>query len=75
METFFSVLAGGLITWIASWRYYMKAGDELRAETAVLKKANRVIAYMLEHPDAEVEVKRDEAGNPVAIIVSAVGRA
>jgi hypothetical protein len=70
-----SIFAGGLITWLAAWVYYKRAGDEFRAETALLRKANVVLAYMLEHPDAEVEVRRDEAGNPVGLIVSATAHA
>ncbi len=75
MATLFSVFVGGLITWLAAWIYYKKAGDEFRKETVLLKKANMVIAYMLEHPGAEVEVRRDESGNPVGLIVSATGHA
>lgn len=70
IENLFAVLIGGLITWFASWIYYKKAGDELRAEMDLMKKANRVIAYMLENPNAQIEVKRDAKGNPVAMIVS-----
>jgi hypothetical protein len=73
MVTFLSVLAGGLITWFASWFYYKRAGDELRRETLLLKKANIVVAYMLEHPDAKVSIQRDGAGNPIGIIVSGTG--
>lgn len=69
--TLLSMFVGAGITWLASWRYYKKAGDELKAETALLKKANMAIAYMLEHPGADIEIKRNEAGNPVALIVAA----
>lgn len=75
IETFLSVLIGGLVTWLASWRYYKKAGDELRAETELIKKSNRVIAYILENLRADIEVRRDVLGNPVAIIVSASAHA
>ena len=67
-----SMFVGGLIAWLAAWIYYKRAGDEFRAETALLKKANRAIAYMIEHPDAEIEVRRDKEGNPTGFIVSAL---
>ncbi len=75
VSTLASVLLGGLITWFAAWRYYKKAGDELKAETALLRKANMAVVYMLEHPDADIEAQRDDAGNPVGLIVSAAGHA
>jgi hypothetical protein len=75
IATLVSIFAGGLITWLAAWIYYKRAGDEFRAETALLRKANMVVAYMLEHPDAEVEVHRDEAGKPIGLVVSATAHA
>jgi hypothetical protein len=73
--TLLSVFLGGLITWFAAWIYYKKAGDELKKETELLRKGNMAIIYMLEHPDAAVEVRRDDVGNPVGLIVSAGGHA
>ncbi len=70
-----SMFVGGLITWLVARIYYKRAGDEFRAETALLKKANRAVAYMLEHPDAEIEVRRDNEGNPTGLIISATARA
>jgi len=75
VATLVSVLFGGLITWIAAWKYYKKAGDELRKEAALLRKANMAVVYMLEHPDAEIEVRRDDAGNPIGLIVAATAHA
>src|SRR5437667_10668037 len=71
IATLISMFVGGLITWLVAWMYYKRAGDEFRAETSQLKKANRVVAYMLEHPDAEIEVRCDKEGNPTGLIVSA----
>jgi len=70
-----TVFLGGLITWLAAWWYYKRAGDQLRAEAELLRKANMAIVYMLEHLGAAIEVRRDAAGNPIGLIVSAVGHA
>lgn len=72
--TLLSILFGAAITWFASWRYYKKAGDELKRETTLLKRANMALVYMLEHPEADIEVKRDGEGNPIAVIVSVTAR-
>jgi len=71
--TIFSVVLGGVITWLAALVYYQKAAKELSRETALLRKANMAVVYMLEHPDASIEVRRDDAGNPIGLIVSASG--
>ena len=75
IATLVAIFIGGLITWVAARFYYKKAGDEFREETVLLKKANMVVAYMLEHPDAKVEVRQDDKGNPIGIIVSATAHA
>ncbi len=75
LATLISIFVGGLITWVAAWIYYKRAGDEFRAETALLKRAKVAVAYMLEHPEAEIKVRRDNAGNPIGLIVSASARA
>ncbi len=70
-----SIFVGAAITWLAAWFYYKKAGDDLKAEAVLLRKANMAVVYMLEHPDADIEVRRDSAGNPIGLIVSATVRA
>lgn len=75
IATLVGIFIGGGITWLAAWIYYKKAGDELKKETALLRKANMAIVYMLEHPNAKAEVSRDAEGNPVGLIVSARGEA
>ncbi len=79
IETILSVVVGsvigGLVTWFFSWKYYQKAGDDLRAETELLKKANRVIVFMLENPQADFLVKHDAFGNPTTTMVSTELRA
>lgn len=63
-----------LITWFLAWKYYKKAGDELKAEAELLRKASMAIVYMLEHRNAKIEVRRDDAGNPIGLIVPATAR-
>ena len=72
---FVSILIGGAITWICSWFYYKRAGNELRKEAAFLHKATSAIIYFLEHPEAEVKVQRDDAGRAVGFIVNAEAHA
>jgi hypothetical protein len=38
IETLVGIVVGGLITWLVSYRYYKKAGDELRHEAESLRK-------------------------------------
>lgn len=70
-----STLVGAAITWFVAWLYYKRAGTELKGEATLLRKANMAMVYMLEHPDAHIEVRRDDAGNPIGLIVSATARA
>lgn len=70
-----SIFIGAVVTWLAARYYYKKAGDDLKAEAALLRKANMAVVYMLEHPDADIEVRRDGAGNPIGVIISGTARA
>ena len=38
LETALAVIAGALVAWLCSWYYYKRAGDELRAESARLRR-------------------------------------
>ena len=69
------VLVGALITWLVSRHYYKRAGDELREEAALLHKSTNAIVYILQHPEAEIEVKRDSSGRLNALVVSSTARA
>jgi len=75
VATFVSVLVGGGITWLAAWVYYKRAADDLRQGATLLKKATAAIIYFLEHPDAEIEVRRDPDGNLVGLIVASTAQA
>jgi hypothetical protein len=70
-----SIFVGATITWLVTWHYYKKAGNDLKKEAALLRKANVSMIYMLEHPDVKMEIQRDQTGNPIGIIVPASGHA
>jgi hypothetical protein len=60
---------------VFAWFYYKRAGDELRAEAQALHTATGAILYYLEHPDAKIQVQRDDKGRVSGLIVSASGQA
>jgi hypothetical protein len=43
MGTFFSILIGGAITFLASWIYYRKASEDLRTETGYLRRETKAL--------------------------------
>ena len=71
----FYFVTGSAVTWFFAWFYYKRAGDELRAEAQALHIATGAILYYLEHPDAKVQVQRDDKGRVSGLIVSASGHA
>lgn len=66
--TVIGVLFGGLITWIAAWYYYKKAGDQLLAESKKLKQTSDLILYKLQYPDTSTQLKRNEYGEVVGLL-------
>ena len=62
-----SLLIGAGITWFFAWRYYKKAGDELKAESERLYKLSHIILRWLENNGKDIEVIRDQAGNPKSL--------
>jgi hypothetical protein len=73
--TLASNIFGAATTWLFAWLYYKKAGDELKQEAEQLKTISRGVVYMLEHPEAKIEVTRDDAGNLTGLRVSSSGSA
>jgi hypothetical protein len=69
IATAIGVVLGGVITWVAAWYYYKKAGDELLAESKKLKLTSDLILYKLQYPDAPTQLKRNESGEVVGLIV------
>jgi hypothetical protein len=48
METFIGVLAGGAVTFLASWLFYRRASEDLRRETERLRGLNIMMLYPLD---------------------------
>jgi len=69
ISSFISVAA----TWYVAWKYYKKAGDELKREATLLRQASAVIIHALQNRDAKIEVQLDGEGNPVALTVGGIG--
>lgn len=61
------IFIGGSITLIVAHIYYRRAGDQLRTEAEALAKTNRVLSRLIENQNHDLDVIRDEAGNPIAI--------
>ncbi len=70
ISTAIGVIFGGVITWGVAWIYYIKAGKELLAESKRLKETSDLILYKLQYPDATTELKRNEKGEVVGLIVN-----
>jgi peptidoglycan biosynthesis protein MviN/MurJ (putative lipid II flippase) len=62
------VILGGLITWLAAWYYYKKAGDELLAESKKLKLTSDLVLYKLQHPEAPTHRIRRLVGFQACIV-------
>lgn len=75
IEAIVSMIVGALITWAVAWFYYKRAGDELRQESMALRSATDAILYIQQNPGAKVEVRRDEQGRVLGLIVSIQGKA
>ena len=69
IATAIGVILGGLVTWVAAWYYYKKAGDELLAESKRLKLTSDLILYKLQYPEALTQLKRNESGEVVGLMV------
>lgn len=62
-----SIAVGALITWVAAWYYYKRAGEELKQEAARLRKTTEIILRWLENRGENIEVIRDETGAPISL--------
>jgi hypothetical protein len=57
-ETLIGCLIGAFITWLVSWVYYKKAGDDLKQKSENLENQTRLILEALEQAGF-VELKRE----------------
>ncbi|TDK26315.1 LapA family protein [Luteimonas aestuarii] len=48
IEIVVSVVTGALISWLASWRYYKRAGDALKSEADKLRTLTERIVLSME---------------------------
>jgi hypothetical protein len=69
IETILATLVGGVVTWLVAWYYYKRAGDELLAESKKLKLASDLILYKLQYPDTPTQLRRNDSGEVVGLIV------
>jgi hypothetical protein len=68
ISTISGVIIGGLITWLVSKYYYVKAGDQLISESQKLKLTSDLILYKLQYPDTPTQLKRNENGEVTGLI-------
>ena len=60
--TVIGMLVGGLINWLFSRYYYVRAGHELHDEAIRLHAVLNILVYKLENPEAPVTVQRNAEG-------------
>jgi len=72
--TAIGVILGGLITWIVAWIYYKKAGDQLVVESNKLKLTSDLVLYKLQYPETPTQLKRNESGEVIGLIVEMSAR-
>jgi hypothetical protein len=60
------VLFGGLITWLAAWWYYQRAGNDLRQVATELRE--RLAVVSLHVTPGATGLARDKNGNVTGIV-------
>ena len=76
----FGFILGALIAVLCSVFFYLRAGEDLRCEAEKLRnkaedlrKLHELTLFALTNPQAKLELKRDEAGNVIGLIVQLSG--
>jgi hypothetical protein len=69
------VVAGGVITLLASWYFYAQAAKELLLEAEKLRKQSNAIFGAVINPEASRLPLNDAQGNLAGVIVRAAGTA
>lgn len=75
LQTFVALLVGSGISWAVSYRYFKRAGDELRAEAAKLRKLTESALQVLTDPKGKYELVFDNAGMVTGLKVQLGGAA
>jgi hypothetical protein len=65
--TFLSTLAGGVITWIAAHKYYVRAAKEMEAETKYVQNLLRISLQAMEDTKM-VKLNRDASGKITGMV-------
>lgn len=73
-------LFGSVITLLVSVFFFVRSGEQLKREAEMLRKElqelrtlQELTIYALTNPNADLQPKRDRAGNVIGLIVSATG--
>jgi hypothetical protein len=74
VSAFVGVAIGGVITWLVSWYYYKKAGDELKQETTELRRLTNLVLHGLEDAGS-IKLNRDTSGKVIGLIIEASAKA
>ena len=67
VSVLFGAASGAAVNWFFSWRYYKKAGDELKAEATRLQRTTEMILRWLEAKGEDVSVIRQADGTPTGL--------
>jgi len=65
--TFLSTLAGGVITWIAAHKYYVRAAKEMESETKYVQNLLRISLQAMEDTKM-VKLNRDASGKITGMV-------
>jgi hypothetical protein len=80
MENFSYFIIGAFITLLVGIFFYVRSSQELKHEAEKLREEaqqlrflQELTIYALTNPNANIQPKRDEAGNVVGVIATAAG--
>lgn len=65
------VIIGGLITWLVSTRYYLRASHDLSSATKEINEMSNFIVHILEQGENKKwEIKRDDQGKIIGLNIT-----